>query len=291
MLRLRTVLCSVDSSPATGRQITLAVDLCRAFGARLVLHRNRVTAPVGASVGWMWAAEHPTDSQAVVEQELGEILARLSGLVQAEARVTHGQPSAAVLSVAEAVGADLVVLSSHGTTDEDHISVTEQVLGRGKLAVIALHEPHAESDASSFAAAVGRPQVVVVPTDLTPESRAAVELAFELARVLPIELHLLHFLPHGATKTDERAGTMRETSRRLLALIPNDLIQRTRVHVEDGNAARGITEVASRLEAACIVMGEHTRAPLRRWFSRDTSRAVLHRAPCPVWYVPGQRSA
>jgi len=290
MLPLRTVLCSVDSSTATARQVGLAVDLCRAFGARLVLHHNLVTAPVGASVGWMWAAEHPTDSQAVVEQELGEILARLSGLVQAEARVTHGQPSAAVLSVAEAVGADLVILSTHGATDEDHISVTEQVLERAKRAVIALHEPDAESRAPSFAAAVGQAQVVVVPTDLRPESRAAVELAFELARVLPIELHLLHLLPRGATETDDR-GTAGETRRRLIALIPDDLVRRTHVHVEGGNAARGITEVASRLQAACIVMGGHTRAPLRRWFSRDTSRAVLHRAPCSVWYVPGQRSA
>jgi len=25
---------------------------------------------------------------------------------------------------------------------------------------------------------------------------------------------------------------------------------------------------------------------LRRWFSRDTSKAVMHRAHCPIWYVP-----
>jgi hypothetical protein len=36
---------------------------------------------------------------------------------------------------------------------------------------------------------------------------------------------------------------------------------------------------------------EHHRESLRRWFSKDVSRAVLYKAPCPVWYVPGQRAA
>jgi len=31
--------------------------------------------------------------------------------------------------------------------------------------------------------------------------------------------------------------------------------------------------------------------PLRRWFSRDTARAILHQARCPVWYVPGTHAA
>ena len=59
MLAIRTVLCPVDFTPATPRQLGLATDLCRAFGARLVLHHNLAAVPFGAGVTWMWQSEHP----------------------------------------------------------------------------------------------------------------------------------------------------------------------------------------------------------------------------------------
>ena len=40
MLSIRTVLCPVDFSPVTARQVDVAADLARAFGARFVLHHN-----------------------------------------------------------------------------------------------------------------------------------------------------------------------------------------------------------------------------------------------------------
>ena len=37
---------------------------------------------------------------------------------------------------------------------------------------------------------------------------------------------------------------------------------------------------------AYAVMGEHARDFVHRFFTHDTAREVLHRAPCPVWFVP-----
>jgi hypothetical protein len=37
MIAIRTILCPVDFSPATPRQVDLAANLCLAFNARLVL--------------------------------------------------------------------------------------------------------------------------------------------------------------------------------------------------------------------------------------------------------------
>ena len=33
-------------------------------------------------------------------------------------------------------------------------------------------------------------------------------------------------------------------------------------------------------------MGEHAPGFFRHYFTHDTAREVLHRARCPVWYVP-----
>ena len=40
MIAIRIVVCPVDFSPVTAHQVDLAADVCRAFGARLVLHHN-----------------------------------------------------------------------------------------------------------------------------------------------------------------------------------------------------------------------------------------------------------
>jgi nucleotide-binding universal stress UspA family protein len=284
MISIRTVLCPVDFSMATGRQIALATDLCQAFNASLVLHHNLATLAAGAGVGWMWAADHPDQSvsEGAAEQKLRALAAQVPDTVTVQASMSHGNASQAVLDIGDAIDADLVVLSTHGATTEEHASITEHMIEHATRPVLALHELGEDAHMPTFASTAHERQVVVVPTDLTPEASAAVDVGFDLARKLPIELHLLHLLKHGAAE---------EARRRLEGMIPEDLAGRAQLHVEDGQAAQGIAQAAERLSAACIVMGEHTRAPLRRWFSRDTSRAVLHRAPCPVWYVPGQRAA
>ena len=291
MIAIRTVLSPVDFSPATPRQINLAKDLCRAFGARLVLHHNVTGVSVGAGVGWMWTADHPP-AENTIEGQMRTLLNEVAAEnVPVEARITHGAACEGVLAVSDAVDADLVILSTHGTTNGDHASVTEHVLERTHRAVLALHDLGADSATPCFIKGADQRQIVLVPTDLTPESRGAMDFAFDLARVLPVDLHLLHLLPRRSASRDDFHGVVQQAKRRLSALIPEDLAGRVSVHMEDGDPAAGIAHAAARLSTTCIVMGEHTRVPLRRWFSRDTSRAVLHRAPCPVWYVPGQQDA
>jgi len=292
MAAIRTVLCPVDFSPSTPRQIELAAELCRLFGARLVLHHNLAAAATAAGVGWMWAASHPNGhSEAEVERRLRELLAAVPDGLASEARTTRGLPSQAVLAVQQATAADLVVLTTHGASTEEHTSIAAQILERASCAVLVLHELAVEGAAPHFDAGERAVQVVLVPTDLSAESLAAVRFAFELARVLPAELHLLHVAPAARHAGAAAAALAAESERKLRALVPEDLEYRVHHHVEPGDPATAIARAAERLHAAYIVMGEHTRSPLRRWLTRDVSRDVLHRAPCPIWYVPGATAA
>lgn len=120
--------------------------------------------------------------------------------------------------------------------------------------------------------------------------------AFELARSLPVRLHLLHVLPAAGRAAlgpgvplaplavlDERMPPAVATARQQLeALVPYDLEHRTSVHVETGDPAARIAEVSQRLGTSCILMGTPARRLPRRLFTRNTSRAQLHLAPCPV---------
>ena len=290
MVALHTILCPVDFSDATTRQVALAASLARLYGARLVLHHNMNAPSPGAGVGWMWSADHQPLSQESVGQRFEALIAETAPGLDVDLRITEGPASSAVLAISDAVNADLVVLSTHRATTDEHTSVTASVLEHTRRSVLALHDACVEPHALTFDLSSGYPQVTLVPTDLTLESSAAVDFAFELARTLPLELHLLHFTPGGAgVHRQEGAGADAETA--LRALIPDDFAERAHVHLREGDPGPGIVQAASDLAASCIVMGEHTRAPLRRWFSHDTSRGVLHEAPCPVWYVSGQTAA
>jgi nucleotide-binding universal stress UspA family protein len=285
VLALHTVLCPVDFSPATSRQIDVAADLCQAFKAKLIVHHNRHALGSGPSVGWMWNVDHHGDTQADLEQKLQDCLARVPKSVPAEALLTEGPRSRSVLAAAEAVNADLVVLTSHASRTEDHASITELLLEDGRRAVLVLHEAAVEPRTPHFAAGTGDGQIVIAPTDLSAESSDALGVAFDLARALPIELHLLHLLPK------KRGQNTEEAVARLRQFIPKELENRVAVHVEHDDPSHGIARFAEQLGATCIVMGEHTRPPRRRWFSHGISRAVLHDAHCPVWYVPGSAVA
>lgn len=287
MIRLRTVLCPIDFSPATPRQIALAADLCRAFGGRLVLHHNRPSFGTGASVGWMYKADHRVEPPARIEAKLNECLTQVPAEIAREGLITEGPASRAVLSVAETIDADIVVLTAHGTLSDGHASITEQMLERSGRAVLVLHEPAVEPRTPRFTSPGSERQVVLVPTDLTAGSRSAVALGLDLARSLRVDLHLLHLVSPRRREHVDEDGIRAQ----LHALVPPDLTHRVTAHVEQGDVATGIARMAERLQASCIVMGEHTRSPLRGWFGRDTPRAVLHQAHCPVWYVPASQSS
>jgi nucleotide-binding universal stress UspA family protein len=285
MIALETVLCPIDFSPATSRQIDLAADLCEAFGAKLVVHHNRHFLGSGPNVGWMWNADHRGETQASLEKKVQDCVARVSERVSAEALLTEGPRARLVLAAAEAVDADLVVLTAHGSRAEDHASITDLLLEDGRRAALVLHEPALETRTPHFAGRMAEPQIVLAPTDLTAGAGAALRVAFDLALALPIDLHLLHLLP----KRRSQRGYGEETEAaltRLRALIPKELEGRVTVHVEHDDPSHGIARFAERIGASCIVMGEHTRPALRRWFRHGISRAVLHDAHCPVWYVP-----
>lgn len=289
MAAIQTVLCPVDFSGATARQLAIAANLCRLFGARLVLHHNLEEIPAAAAVGWMYAAEHHgVTSESDDEERLRALLASIPDGIAKEARITHGLPAPAVLGVGARVGADLLVLATHNDGAEAHTSVTEEVLERADCVVLALHEPSLDGEASSLALLGSTPQIAVVPTDFSDESTPAVRFAFDLARQLPLEIHLLHVAAARETGHEVEASL---AAARLAELVPQELAGRVRCHVGFGDPAHEIAATAERLGASCVVMGEHTRAPLRRWFTRDTSRALLHAACCPVWFVPGRRAA
>lgn len=282
MLELKKVLCPIDFSNLAARELDLAVEVCEAFGSKLVLHHNVMITGVGFSKAWEWSEVHqghaPSEGDAF--KRLEGVLATLPASVQAEAKISSGSVAPVLLLLAEQLPADLVVLGSHGWSTEEHSSVTERIVEKSPCPVLTIQEGH--EHAFRLRPQTGEPAVkVLVPTDLSDSAATAVHYAFELARRLPLHVTLLH------VARDASAATAAE--RKLKDLTPSDLADRVERIVHQGKALDDILGTVDATRPAFMVVGEHVGGVFHRLFTQHTAREILHRASCPVWFVPHRR--
>jgi len=231
------------------------------------------------------------------------VMARLPAEIETEALVTRGPVGMVLLHLAEELRADLMVLGCHGCSSEERASTTERVIQDCSCPVLTIHDGKDEAHPFRLHAnGSGLPARVVVPTDFSPAADEAAAYTFSLARRVPLEVHLLHVLPSGsqlsAVPVEPLTGSLsgRETAadiarQRLEAAVPPDLGSAVEIHLVTGSAVDQIVALAERLDASFIVMGEHARGLFRRFFTRNTSRHLLHRASCAVWFIPPTMAA
>ena len=279
-MRIHTVLCPIDFSGLDDVEIGLAAEVCRAFGATLLLHHNLAAAEPGFSRAWEWTKAHEGHLDAIPEAErrVQAVLDRVAGRVPAEAAITSGPVGSAILTLAQEMPADLVVLGSHGWSTQDHSSVTERLVDQSPCPVLTFQEGVADTHAFRLG---GEPRRVVVATDLSHDARSAVAYACAMARVLPIELDLLHVI---RDKPDDAAVAHAHAA--LDGQVPSDLVERVTAHVRVGPAAETIVAYVEETKPAFVVIGEHAHGLIRRLLTHDTTREVVHELQCPVWVVP-----
>jgi nucleotide-binding universal stress UspA family protein len=276
MTDTRIVLCPIDFTDLSRRELALATEVCAAFGARLVLHHNIAEIAPGLTREWEWDQYNQAGYIGGDETEarLRALLDALPDGVAGEAMVSRGPVGSVLLDMAARLPADLVVLGYHELKNLDHASVTERMLDECRSPLLVLHE---DAAIDRFRLR-GAPLPVVVSTGLGTASTAVTDYAFALARQAPLQLHLLHVAAGDAARDAALA--------QLRALVPADLAGQVTCHAQEGQTIDGIVALAARLGAGFVLMGEHARHWLRDLFVRDTARAMLGRAACPIWYVP-----
>lgn len=286
MVQLKIVLCPIDFSDLSRQELSIAVEVSHSFGSHLVLHHNLAAVSPGFTRAWEWnelhrGEQHSSDD---AEARMRKILAEVPKTISVEGSISSGPLGTILLQLAEKLPADLVVLGSHGWSTPDHASVTERIIDQCPCPVLTIHEAANAAERFRLRPAAGSAAVpVLVPIDLSPASHQIAEYAFDLARHLPLQLHLLHILPAKGGHTEETV-----VLQRLLEIVPAELNDRTEYHIEHGDPIETILEVSERTSPAFLVMGEHARGFFRRFLTRDTARQVLHRAASPIWFIPAR---
>jgi universal stress protein A len=140
---------------------------------------------------------------------------------------------------------------------------------------------------------------ILVPTDFSAPSDAALEYAKMLAERFGASMHVLHVMEEpdaaGAWGSEVyiaelprmREAAQREAEKRLSEIFTTNERSRLKPSAEiaDGRAARTIVEVARRQQIDLIVMGTHGRSGVARLLLGSVTEKVLRTAACPVLAV------
>jgi nucleotide-binding universal stress UspA family protein len=134
---------------------------------------------------------------------------------------------------------------------------------------------------------------ILMPTDFSETSDAALEYAVVLARAFSSSVHLLHVVrdisePGGGwhpplSLLEEQKAGARETLSKLVERQPREVQVQTSLRV--GSPFVEIVRCAKELEADLIVMGTHGRGPVAHMLMGSVAEKVVRKAPCPVLTV------
>lgn len=288
MIAFTTILHPTDLSDAGRPALRYASTLADWYGSTLrVLH---VVPGLDAAT----PAGTPPSRAAIVEVVRTAVGAELAN-VSHDISVEVGAPARVILDQVKDMGADLVVLGTHGRSGFDrlvHGSVAERVIGNVGVPVLAVPPGAVAADHPS--PLFGR---ILCAMDFSPAALRALDHAVDLARqsngFLTV-LHVVEYYPEDVVAIDTRFdvdGFRRELVRQAQQRL-DDLVAgfsqtwvRIDAQVAVGRPYRRVLEQAKSTGADLVVVGAQGNAGLDLALFGSTAREVLRQASCPILVI------
>jgi nucleotide-binding universal stress UspA family protein len=288
-----TILFATDFSGPARDAFGVACSLAREQATRLiVLHVDEPLALGELGVPVYSPGEDLSDSEVLLDQLRTHYVP--DGLVSVEYLVTPGIPAAQILRAAEETCCDLLVMATQGRVGLSRLlmgSVAEAVMRRAPCACLGIRTASRAKERPDRT--MGAMRSILHPTDFSPHSEAALQVARSLAGAHEARLVLVHVVPPEAMPAAVSKALVD------LAIGCEGLREaRDRVEGEDGDSkspvesqlrrgdpAAEILDVAAGLPSDLIVMGSHGRTGLSRLLIGSVAESVLRGADCPVLMV------
>lgn len=226
---------------------------------------------------------------------------RQEAAVAIDYQVRAGDPATEILLAAESLGANMIVMTTHGRsgiTRWRRGSVADKVVHTATIPCLLVGPETAAPLTAPFAI-----RRILVPLDGSPLSETALRPASDLAVRLGARITLLRAVPRvtpavtidftmvdvaGLDQQAEEAGEayVNDTQKQL----PKDLAVDT--VVRRGDAARAIYDYLQEVKVDLVVMASHGRSGFSRWALGSVTEKVLHgRAPVLVIYPETARAS
>ncbi|HYK38718.1 MAG TPA: universal stress protein [Candidatus Eremiobacteraceae bacterium] len=285
-IAFKRILCLSDFSDASELALPFAINLSRAYGAKIfALH---VLTPI--PIAYV-SAETSTQLIDAVEEGartgMQRLDSQLSG-IDHETLLLHGE--SVWNSVSETLkehDIDLIVLGTHGRTGASKLlmgSVAEEIFRKCKAPVLTIG-PSVNKGMHNG----GRFQSVLFATDFGENAEAALPYAVSIAEESQAKLYLLHVLPRPVPNRMPKSSkeSVADAMHHLQLLVPKDaqFWCRPEAVVWHGEPGDSILQTAKELGADLIVMGIRGAGKgtlLAAHLANSVTYKVVTRSACPV---------
>ena len=284
----KKILVATDFSEQAGRALDAAIALAQRSKAELhLVHALEVALPLFEPYAVVlpadWVGEARKLAQHKLEQTQGKVKkAGLTGTVHlGDVPAAHS-----IAERAQAIGADLVVMGTHGHTGLKHVllgSVAERTVEHAPCSVWTV-----KGDAPPV------PKTIVVGSDFSEWGNEAVRVAGEWARTFGAKLHLVHALqipmpliapyevaiPEGIIEGARREAQsqLEKAAKRVTGVEATTELASTPAHA-------ALVDAAARLPAQLIVTGSRGLTGLKHALLGSVAERTVRYAPCSVLTV------
>jgi nucleotide-binding universal stress UspA family protein len=276
--RLRNILFATDFSEASMKALPYVGSIARTFGAKVF--QCHVITPTPIAIGAAPAAQYVFDAEYENANRVfanAELWKDLNGL-EKKSLLPSGIFADALAETIAENEIDLVVAGTHGRTGLSRLllgSTVEQICRVASCPVLTVG-PHLEPDGKKI-------EQILMLTDLSDESRAALPYVVEFAQRYGASVTVLHVLPE-ETATNPDAKALSEPIRRTVVHSFEESFKGLKVQyvLESGDIVPTILSVAERQRADLIALG--VRSAFLPGFQLRSSVAyrVISGAHCPV---------
>ncbi|MGE0352976.1 MAG: universal stress protein [Gemmatimonadales bacterium] len=293
----QTILVPLDGSEFAEQALPLAERLARQTGANLHLLMVHVPIP-----GWYTAAEvaalSPTLEQEARQREelyLDGVASRLKRErgVPVSCSLLEGNVAAALSEYAVTIGADLVVMTTHGRSGLDRVwlgSIADKLIRRLTIPLLLVRPDETGKGVSPLL------QRILVPMDGSALAESVLEKARAVARLTGAEFILgmivepvpvlLPTFPYPVEVSTESPEHRELAARRYLEKIKAQLRGegfkvRTRVVLGD-KAAKQIVEIAEEEKCDLIAIATHGAGGLDRLMFGSVTDRVVRSSQIPI---------
>ncbi|MXR42043.1 universal stress protein [Halobaculum sp. WSA2] len=294
-LEFADVVVATDGSDPAAAAVETAVSVSAALGARL--HACTVVNPfaIGQRLPDLQAAREAADERVAAVAER----ARDAG-VDVDPVVREGSPHRELSAYVDDVGADLLVLGTHGRGGTRRAllgSVTEKAVRTATVPVLVVHE-HDRPDGNGPGWTDAE---IVLATDGSDAAAGAEQTGVALAGRIDAHLTAVSVVDEGGTVANIGGGMLTEETiaavRRALDERAGEAVDRVLDRARDagvdadgdvigGEPSRAICGFASDDDADLIVVGTHGRGGIRRIVLGSVAERVIRGADRPVLVVP-----
>lgn len=285
----RRILVATDFSPGAERALGIALALAAPAKAEVhVVHALEIPLPMFEP----YAVALPPELIGAARKTALEKLAAAGERVRAKGlsgtiHLGEAPASMCVAERAKSLGADLVVIGTHGHTGFKRFllgSVAERTVKESPVSVLTVKgEGHVEA-----------PKTIAVGVDFSKPSNEAVELAADWARAFGATLHLVHGLelrlpfvtPYEVSVPDALIdAAYAEGRRRLDALAASLTGVKVVTELASAPAHAALDGVAERVRADLIVTGSRGLGGIKHAVLGSVAERTLRHAPCSVLTV------